>query len=141
MFKSGNFRTIKITSLICGLAFCAINAHAVGKVSRDCPRAGTKESISMDWTGRGENFYTESLALRPINGDFSRTTWVKSKSGSGYRVEWRSYAGNFANYTLNSYYSAVQGYHYRKNRDTGRTEYRETYTQDCDILTWGVQNW
>ena len=130
-----------ITSLICSSAFLCLNANAIGKVSRDCPGAGAKESISMDWTGRGEYFYTESYAARPTNGDFGRMQWVKSTSGSGYKLVSRSYAGDVANFRLNNYYSAVQGFHYRRNRDTGRTEFRETYVRFCDLLTWGVQNW
>ena len=77
------------------LAFALISStevNALGYVSRDCPGAGAKESISWDYTGTRWWLYTESIQLRKDRrGDY----WETRTSGNTYEWTNRSYAGNW----------------------------------------------
>ena len=126
------------TILVILVSVISSQAYSIGYVSRDCPAAGAKESISMDWSQRGEMFYTESMQLAKRGA--GRYEWVKFTSG-GWQLTWRSYAGQVLNYISNYYYSGVYGYHYRYNRITRRNEQRSQYVTSCNLLTWGVNNW
>ena len=94
----------------------------------------------MEWSRKGEYFYTESWQARKTNA-VGGYCWEKYTSGNGYTLTSRSYAGQFLNYIDYYYYSGVDGYFHRYNRTTKRYEDREQYTKSCNLLTWGYNNW
>jgi hypothetical protein len=66
------------TILVFLVSVLTSQAYSIGYVNRDCPAAGAKESISMDWSQRGEMFYTESMQLSKRGA--GRYEWVKFTS-------------------------------------------------------------
>lgn len=111
-----------------------------GYVSRDCPSAGAKESITVDWSYSGEWFYTQSYHLRKTSSS-PYYKWEKHSSGSSWEHTWRSYAGQVGNWLSNYYYSGVYGIHYWYNLKTGSVEIRRKFVTSCNLNDWGFNNW
>lgn len=120
--------------------FLSVANAGPGYVSRDCPGAGTKESITVDWTGGGEWFYTLSYHVRKQSAS-PGWRWERHTSGSTWENTWRSYAGQYGNWLKNYYYSGVYGVHYWYNQQAKRTESRRKFVTSCNLGTWGFNNW
>ncbi len=134
-------KKIKWVTIIC-LTWLFVNTSALagpGYVSRDCPAAGAKESITVDWTGGGEWFKTISYHLRKRGG--GRYEREPHSSGRWWEHTWRSYAGQVGNWLKNYYYSGVYGIHYWYNTKARRVETRRKFVTSCNLGTWGFNNW
>ena len=136
-----------IQFLVGALLLCAVEFSFAGPgyVSRDCPGFGAKESISVDWSGAtgvgGEWFYTLSYHVRKDSSQSSGYRWEKHTSGSNWVYIWRSYAGQVGNWLDNYYYAGVYGIHYWYNQQAKRTETRRRFVTDCNLESWGHNNW
>lgn len=111
-----------------------------GYVSRDCPYAGAKESITLDWSFTRNWFFTVSYIRKKRSGWFYGYRWERHTSG-GWEHTWRSYAGQFGRLLGNYYYSGVYGYHYWYNAKARRYERRRKYVTSCNGESWGYNNW
>lgn len=125
------------------LLAASIAVASPGYVSRDCPLAGAKESITVDWSLGGEWFFTLSYHARRTRGGLGQPTheWVQYKSGSFWGFGWKSYAGQWGDWIQNYYYSGVDGHHYWYNRELHRVEYRRDWVSNCNLTVWGWNNW
>lgn len=112
----------------------AMNASALGIVSRSCLAAGAQESISVDWGFTPHWLWTASQHYR--NGAFLHTinTVSKSPSTNGWEYTWRSYAGHFGS---EFWYGTVVGHHWRSNYGLYTFMGNSTAT-DCNLSQWGT---
>lgn len=138
----GDISMIRRSIYIGLLSFLLVSTSIAGPgyVSRDCPGAGTKESITVDWSFDGEWFYTQSWHLRKQSGS-PPYKWEKHTSGNSWQHTWRSYAGQVGNWLKNYYYSGVYGVHYWYNTQARRVESRRKFVTSCNLSTWGYNNW
>lgn len=58
-----------------------------------------------------------------------------------YELTWRSYAGTFGRIFENAYVAGVWGYHYWDNPYRQQKERRLSYAIDCNLESWGYDNW
>lgn len=135
-------KTLKWISLfaLAGLFFSSAALAAPGYVSRDCPIAGSKESITVDWSFDGEWLYTLSYHIRK-KGSPPYYYWERHTSGRTWKHTWRSYAGQVGSWLKNYYYSGVYGFHYWYNIQTRRVERRSKFVRTCNLGSWGYNNW
>jgi len=126
-------------TLIAFILFVFVSAEAKGYVSRDCPWAGAKESITWNSNFSSSWFYTYSghLRKRPAG----KWKWEWHNSGRTWEKTWRSYAGQVGSFLKNYYYSGVYGIHYYWNTRTRKTERRAKLVRDCNLMNWGLSNW
>lgn len=114
------------------------DVNALGYVSRDCPLAGTKESITWDHLRVKRWLYTQSYQYR-LNG--TGGGYWQTKTSGGWALTYHSYAGNFMSYLQNYYYAGVEGAHFYDNTTTRRTERRYSKVRGCNLMDWGINNW
>ena len=126
-------------TLIASMLLLIVFVEAKGYVSRDCPLAGAKESITWNSDFSKSWFYTYSVHLRKKGG--GKWEWEWHDSGNSWNKNWRSYAGQVGSWLQNYYYSGVYGIHYYWNPRTGKTERRTKYVRDCNLMNWGISNW
>jgi hypothetical protein len=128
------------------IAFCSIAYATPGYISRSCgPDSGfIKESITVNYTGY-EYLYTRSYqAKRTSYSPYYR--WERHDSNAGNRLlnGWRSYAGQVLSWSQwynNDYYLNVYGFHWWYNKETRRIERRQEGVTNCNLGTWGINNW
>ncbi|MCU7905992.1 MAG: hypothetical protein KZQ76_09050 [Candidatus Thiodiazotropha sp. (ex Epidulcina cf. delphinae)] len=107
-------------------------------ISRDCPGAGAKESITWDFWNPGY-MYTQSHHVRKKNTP-PYYEWEKHVSNSDNRLIYtrHSYAGQVGNWIKNYYYSGVYGLHWWYNLEARRMESNRKFVTNCNFTTnWG----
>jgi len=111
-----------------------------GYISRSCSNLNMKESITVVWGG-SEYIYTRSYQAKKTSySPYYR--WERNDSNSGNQLidTWRSYAGGYKS-NFNDYYPNVAGYHWWWNPKTQQIERRDAMVTNCNLSTWGWNNW